>query len=198
MKLWFTSFTGHYHGTRRLLLGAAIMIFLGFVPPAGAQGGIPSKLAAGEIVVSTQDVPGSSLKRAEMTGIIDAPPEVVWQIITDVNNFKFFMPRTLNSMAVAAEKIPAIVQQRPSKAEEVEKLLGPTPANPASSRVPGGKYTVYLYSNLEFPWPCSNRWYIVKGQQDETQAAQQQYRSSWSLVIGNLLANSGPILPCPK
>jgi len=73
----------------------------------------------------------------------------------------------------------------------VEKLLPRTPANPASYRVPGGKYTVFHYSNLDFPFPCSNRWYIVKGINDETQAAQNSYHLSWSLVIGNLKENSG-------
>jgi len=126
-----------------------------------------------------------------MLGIIDASPEIVWQVITDVNNFKDFMPRTLNSMAVAPEKVPLIVKSKPSRAEEVEHLLGPIPADPATYRIPGGKYTVYLYANLNFPWPCSNRWYIIKGQNDETQAAQHRYQSSWSLVTGNLKENSG-------
>src|SRR5574340_561247 len=31
--------------------------------------------------------------------------EIVWQVISDLNNFKHFMPRMLNSMAVAPEKI---------------------------------------------------------------------------------------------
>ena len=72
-------------------------------------------------------------------------PETVWRVITDVNNFRFFMPRTLTSMAVPAEKIPLILQRRPSRAEEVEALLGPIPADPAGYRVPGGKYDSYLY-----------------------------------------------------
>ncbi len=124
-------------------------------------------------------------------GVVDAPPEIVWQVITDINNFKNFMPRTLNSMAVAPEKIPLIMQKRPTRAEEVEKLLGPIPADPASYRIPGGTYTVYSYSNLDLPWPCNNRWYIIKGLRDETRAAQHYYHTSWSLVTGNLRENSG-------
>jgi hypothetical protein len=126
-----------------------------------------------------------------MIGIIDASPEIVWQVTTDVNNIKYFMPRTLNSMAVAAEKVPLIVKSRPSRAEEVEHLLGPTPADPATYRIPGGKYIVFLYSNLDLPWPCSNRWYLLKGQNDEPLAAEHLYHSSWSLVTGNLNENSG-------
>ena len=168
-----------------------IIFFPGFALCAGAPDGLHSRLAAGEIIVTTKEDPGASLISSEMTGVIDAPPEIVWQVITDVNNFKYFMPRTLKSMAVPAEKIPLILQRRPSRAKEVEALLGPIPADPASYRIPGGKYSAYHYSNLDFPWPCSNRWYILKGLYDETSAAQHRYHSSWSLVIGNMRENSG-------
>jgi ribosome-associated toxin RatA of RatAB toxin-antitoxin module len=191
MKLWFTAFIGPRLGAWMLLLGAAAILTLGLAPQAGAQEEIRNKLDRGEVIVSAREEPGSPVKHAEMTGIIDASPEVVWQVITDVNSFKYFMPRTLNSMAVAPEKIPEIVKKKPTQAKEVEKLLGPTFIDPAKYRVPGGKYTVYHYSNLDFPWPCSNRWYILKGIQDETQAAQHHYHTSWSLVIGNLKTNSG-------
>jgi ribosome-associated toxin RatA of RatAB toxin-antitoxin module len=191
MRLWFRSLTGHGPGIRVVLFGTALIFALGVAAQAGTGEAIRSRLDNGEIIVAAKDTPDSSSQGAEMTAIINAPPEVVWKIITDVNSFKFFMPRTINSMAVAAEKIPGIVLKHPTQAEEVEKLIGPTPANPADSRIPGGKYTVYHYSNLKFPWPCSNRWYIIKGIQDETRAAQHYYHGSWSLVIGNLKTNSG-------
>jgi hypothetical protein len=191
MRLWLTYLTGNCLRAWRILLGAAIIISLGFGPQTKAEEEIRSRLDRGEVIVSAREVPGSSLKHAKMTAIIKAPPEVVWQVITAVNEFRFFMPQTLKSMAVDPEKVPMIVQKQPTKAEEVEKLLGPTPADPASYRVPGGKYTIYHYSHLNFPWPCNNRWYIVKSMQDETGAAQHDYRLTWSLVIGNLKENSG-------
>jgi ribosome-associated toxin RatA of RatAB toxin-antitoxin module len=191
MSLRFKSFTEHCPGVWMVLLGVAFVLTLGFAAQAGTGEVIRSRLDKGEIIVAAHDTPDSSLKSVEMTAIINAPPEIVWQIITDVNNFKSFMPRTKASMAVAPEKIPLILQKKPTRAQEVEKLIGPTPANPASSRIPGGKYTIYHFSNLDFPWPCSNRWYIVKSVQDETRAAQHDYHITWSLVIGNLKENSG-------
>jgi ribosome-associated toxin RatA of RatAB toxin-antitoxin module len=178
--------------------GLALLISLVFAPAVGAQNGeVRQKLKAGEIIVSSQEVPGTSSKRGEVMGVIDAAPEIVWRVITDINNFKYFMPKTLNSMAVTPEKLASILQCRPSRAKEVEQLLGPIPANPADSRIPGGKYTVYLYSHLDFPWPCHNRWYIIKLQQDETRAGQQRYHSSWLLVTGDLKENSGEWLVEP-
>lgn len=191
MKLSLTTFTARWLKAGLVLGGAAIFAAFSFVPQAGAQVGMGSKLAAGEIIVSTQEEQGSSLKHAEMTAIINAPPEIVWQIITEVNAYKFFMPRTIASMAVAPEMVPEIVNKKPTRAEEVEKLLPRTPANPASYRIPGDIYTVYHYSNLNFPFPCNNRWYIVKVINNETRAGQHAYHLSWSLVIGNLKENSG-------
>lgn len=177
--------------SRIFLASTGIIISLGLALAAGARDEARDQLAAGEIIASSQEVPGTCLKRGEVVGVVEAAPEIVWQVINDSNNFKYFMPRTLNSMTVAAEKLDSILQKRPERAEEVEALLGPIPTDPAGGRRPGGKYTVYLYSHLDFPWPCNSRWYIIKLLQDETRAAQQCYRSSWSLVTGNLRENSG-------
>jgi hypothetical protein len=176
-------------GLALALWGAVILAALGPASPAGAQAGIQSKLAAGEIIVTNQTKPGSPILRAQMTAIIKAPPEVVWQIITDLNHFQDFMPNTLASMVVPAAKIQGILLQTPITAKQVEELIGPTPA--PLPRVPGGKYVVYHYSDLDLPWPCADRWYIVKEVMDETRAAQHYYQSSWSLVIGNVKKNSG-------
>jgi ribosome-associated toxin RatA of RatAB toxin-antitoxin module len=197
MRPWFRSITEYCPEVWMILLGAGLILSLGFAAQAGTDEVIRSRLDKGEIIVAAKDTADSSLKHAEMTAIINAPPEIVWQVITDVNSFKYFMPRTSSSMAVAPEKIPLILQKKPTRAQEVEQILGPTPANPANSRIPGGKYTIYHYSNLDFPWPCSNRWYIVKSMQDETHAAQHDYHISWSLVIGNLKENSGEWILTP-
>jgi hypothetical protein len=191
MRLWLTSWAEGWLRAGLLLWGAAIILALGFAAQAATGEEMRCRLDKGEIIVAAQDTSDSSLKSAEMTAIINAPPEIVWQIITDLNSFKFFMPRTQASVAVAPEKVPEIVNLKPTRAEEVEKLLPLTPANPANYRIPGGKYTVFHYSNLDFPFPCRNRWYIVKGVNDETRGAQHYYHLSWSLVIGNLKENSG-------
>ncbi len=173
------------------MLFTGTILFPGLALGAVAPNDLNLRLAAGKIIVTTEKDPGTSVIHAEMIGVIDDSPEIVWRVITDVNNFKYFMPRTLKSMAVPAQKIPLILQRHPCRAEEVEALIGPVPANPASYRISGGKYSAYHYSRLDLPWPCSNRWYILKGLYDETQAAQHRYHSSWSLVIGNMQENSG-------
>lgn len=174
-----------------LLLAAGVIFAPVFATAAGTEDEVGHQLKAGEIVTTAKEVKGTSVKRGEVMGVINASPEIVWQVITDINSYKNFMPRTLNSMAVAADKVPLIVQRKPDSAADVEQLIGPLPAGTATARVPGGKYISYLYSHLNFPWPCKNRWYIIKLSQDETRAAQHCYHSSWSLVIGNLRENLG-------
>ncbi len=180
-----------YFGVWILLCYTGIIFSPGLAHCGDTQDDLDHRLAAGEIIVSTKEVSEKSSKYAEMMGVVNAPPEIVWQVINDVNNFKNFMPRIRNSMAVAPEKIPLIMERKPTRAKEAEQLLGPIPADPASYCIPGGIYTVYSYSNLDLPWPCKNRWYILKGLRDETRADQHYYHSSWSLIIGNLRENSG-------
>jgi len=169
------------------VLGAAAFFF----PSPTFSADSPDRLASGEIVSFCEDVPGTSQKRGEVKGVIDAPPEIVWQVITDVNNYKDFMPRTLKSMAVRPERLKGILEKKPVTPKEVEALLDPAPPDPASYRVPARKYLIYLYSLLDFPWPISNRWYIIKILQDETLCARHIYKSNWSLEIGNLRENCG-------
>lgn len=150
-----------------------------------------SRLAAGEIIASSDNLPGSTAKRGEVTGVVDAPPEMVWRVISDVNHFQEFMPRTLKSQVVTPEKVQEVLQKKPTQPQEVEKILGPTPPDPALFRIPGRKYLEYLYGHVGLPWPLNDRWYILKMQRDESQASQRRYTSSWSLIIGNLQENRG-------
>jgi ribosome-associated toxin RatA of RatAB toxin-antitoxin module len=186
--------SGFRQGTKAALV-VALILSLGFATRALAEDDMNRKLAAGDIIVSSHAVPGSDVQEAKMTAIIKAPPQVVWQIVTDINHFKDFMPQTRNSMVIAADKIPELLRKTPASAEEVEKILGPTPA--AVPHQPGKKYTVYHYSDLHLPWPCNNRWYVLKGTMDETRSAQHIYRSSWKLLFGNIKKDSGEWLLQP-
>lgn len=55
------------------------------------------KLAAGEIFVEGVPVTGSDEPEVILTGVIDAPPEVVWELLEDCNHYKDTMPRIVQS-----------------------------------------------------------------------------------------------------
>ena len=54
-------------------------------------------LKEGKIVAVLEDIPGSPVKIGKGMGIILYPPAVVMQVITDLNNYKEFMPFTKDS-----------------------------------------------------------------------------------------------------
>jgi carbon monoxide dehydrogenase subunit G len=159
-------------------------------PSLGAD--YSSRLAAGQIITHVSQVPGSAAaRRGEVIGVVDASPEKVWQVVIDANNFEKFLPRMIRSKLVRSDELKTILQVRPKKASEAEALLGLSPPDIAHFRTPGGKYTGYFYGHVEVPWPVGNRWYIVKVQWDETQAARHIYTCSWSFIIGSLRENKG-------
>ena len=112
-------------------------------------------------------------------------------MITEVDHFQEFMPRTLKSLVVTPEQLTEVLKTRPTNASQVECFLGQSPTTSQAYRLAGRHWMVYLYSLLDFPWPVHNRWYIIKISNNETQAASQRYFSSWSLKIGNLKENCG-------
>ncbi len=166
-------------------------VFSGFLPQAAVGADPSSRLAAGEIIFSFEEVPGSGLRKGRVTGVVAAPPAKVWEVVTDANNFQFFMPRMLRSRLVRQEELNRILQTSPTSAGAVEAILSSSPPDLAHFRVPGQKYSGYLYGHVKVPWPLGNRWYVLKVQWDESQAARHIYTSSWSLLTGNLKENKG-------
>jgi ribosome-associated toxin RatA of RatAB toxin-antitoxin module len=159
--------------------------------PCSVLGADFCRLAAGEIVTYAVDVPGSGAKRGEATGVVDAPPEKVWQVVTDANNFPEFLPRIIKSRLVRFEELKRILQERPSSAFEAEAMFSSSPPDLSLFRIPGQKYTGYFYGHFQLPWPIRDRWYIVRVKWDETQANRQIYTCSWSLLVGNMREYSG-------
>ena len=49
------------------------------------------------IIKKSKSLSGTNLKEAIGIGLIDAVPSVIWDVITDYNNYKDFMPRTAKS-----------------------------------------------------------------------------------------------------
>ncbi len=163
----------------------------GFIPLSTWGADLHSRLATGEIIFHSVKVSGSSARRGEVTGVINAPPEKVWQVITDANQFQEFMPITIKSRLVRPDELKIIQEKQPTTTADVEALLGPTPPDQAFFRVPGQKYTGSFYGLMDVPFPLGDRWYLVTVLWNETQAARQIYTASWSFLTGNLRDYSG-------
>ena len=169
-----------------------IILFLsGFAALGRTQKDVDVRLKEGEIIAHSEDVAGTRVKKGTVTGVINVPPEVVWQVITDNNNFRKFMPRTIESLIVTEENVAKILKMNPQKPSQIKKLLNTKASSPERYRSLGKKRVVYFYSLLDFPWPVSNRWYIIKINRDETRMKEHIYIDSWDLEIGNLKTNQG-------
>jgi uncharacterized protein YndB with AHSA1/START domain len=55
--------------------------------------------------------------------VVDTPPAKVWEAVTDANNFRFFLPRMINSRLVRFEELQKIMRERPASAAGVEALF---------------------------------------------------------------------------
>lgn len=56
-----------------------------------------SKLDQGEILVTTSNIKGSDVPKATVRAVVDAPPEKVWGIVSNCENYKTNMPRIASS-----------------------------------------------------------------------------------------------------
>lgn len=175
----------------------AALIIWGFFPYPAPGADIQTRLAAGEIIVHSAEVPGSAVKKGEAIGVVDASPARVWEVVTDANNFQEFLPRMVRSRLVRFEELRRILEERPGSAAAAEALLSAEPPELAIFRIPARKYLGYFYGHLEVPWPLRDRWYIVRVQWDETQGERGIYNCSWSLVAGNLREYYGEWLVKP-
>jgi ribosome-associated toxin RatA of RatAB toxin-antitoxin module len=168
-----------------------VLAVWGFAPCSTWGSDFLKRLAAGEIITYSGKAPGSAARGGEATGMVAASPEKVWQVVTDANNYQEFLPKMIRSRLVRFEELRKILQEQPANAFEVEAILSSSPPDLAVFRIPGQRYIGYFYGHLEVPWPLRERWYIVRVQWDESQAARQIYTCSWSLVVGNLREYSG-------
>ncbi|TXD36223.1 hypothetical protein FRC98_13955 [Lujinxingia vulgaris] len=85
----------------RHALGTALLLTLTLA--ASLASANDEKLAAGEILVETQDVSGSDIPRMIVTGVIDASPADVWKIVSDCGNYSRTMPRIKESRMVSRD-----------------------------------------------------------------------------------------------
>ncbi|MBL8954482.1 MAG: hypothetical protein JNK82_27130 [Myxococcaceae bacterium] len=61
------------------------------------------RLAAGEVIITSDKVEGSDMPRVTAVGVIDAPPEKVWAIVEDCANYSKNMVRIGESKLISRE-----------------------------------------------------------------------------------------------
>jgi ribosome-associated toxin RatA of RatAB toxin-antitoxin module len=59
----------------------------------------------GDIKVTTRPFPNSPIPEATVTAVVDAPPDVVWSLVSDCANYKRTMPSIADSVEVKRETL---------------------------------------------------------------------------------------------
>ncbi len=143
-------------------------------------------LKKGEVVKWLEPVKGTEVKKGVAIGIVNASPEDIWAVLHQNNDFKAFMPRTIESILVDPSAIPGAVALKFDHNTPDPKALIKYLRQHRAEKMTGT--TGYFFSLLNMPWPLVNRWYIIKLEDFVTSGRWFQH---WTMVMGNVKTNNG-------
>lgn len=141
----------------------------------------------GTVTVKVEKLPDCDTRRGEATGVVDAPPETVWKVISDYNEHKNFMPGILECFAIDPEALKLIERISADELRTLESQLRAHKTNDTVGKV------VYIYGVGDFPWPMPNKRYVLKVVRDR-----ERWTAHATMVIGQMKVNesSWELEPC--
>ncbi len=141
----------------------------------------------GKIVVTQPEIYYPGVLCGKVMGVIDAPIDQVWMVLSDYNHFYQFLPRLPVTFIVDKKAVDEINQKLHWEREELEAVLDQYRLNEVMSD------TVYFYNVLDMPFPVGDRWYLL-----EMVRFPAQYTVRWRMVLGNMVINDGmwELSPC--
>lgn len=141
---------------------------------------IHTKLIKGKVVTQIIKLPNSGAHKCQAMGVVYAPIEKVWDVISDYNHFKDFMPRISESFVVNPSELKKILDVKINDWPKFEKDL----RNYKREQVEGD--LIYFYNRFNMPWPMKDRYYILKMVQHP-----EKFTFRWTQFIGNTKVNDG-------
>jgi hypothetical protein len=138
------------------------------------------KLAEGEIFSYIQLLPNSKTHRCELMGLIQAPIQTVWNVISDYSRYHEFMPRTPVTFLVDPEALNSRQEKNIANWNQFEKELMDFRVNEY------GDNPFYFYNRFQMPFPLKDRHYILK-----IERFPEIFRSQWNEILGNTRVNRG-------
>ncbi|MFQ5721483.1 MAG: SRPBCC family protein [Candidatus Aminicenantales bacterium] len=149
------------------------------------------KLKKGKIVAQISKLPESNTYNCKAMGIVYAPRQLLWRILSDYNNFKYFMPNIKESFVVSSdglEAFPEIKNNQVKDWPQLEKKL----LKFKQLEIENNPF--YFYNRFNLPWPLKDRYYILK-----MKRLPEDFTFSWTLYAGNTKINEGSwqLIPFP-
>lgn len=81
-------------------IAAPTIVLSLFLIPALALANTTDRLDDGEVIVTSEDVDGFDDPRITVQGVIDVPPQRVWDVVSDCNIYEDVMPSTEEARVV--------------------------------------------------------------------------------------------------
>lgn len=164
-------------------------------PPQTKEEKYHHRLQHYEILTRSEDDYEGSKGKVWSEGLIDAPPEKVWEVAMDANHWHHFLPNMAESKVVSPELSKVLHALTPqerlqSSLEEWRKKFE-TMKRGSPQRRKGGRWDFDNFEILSFPWPVGDRWYVNHIDADETGRAQGRYRRDFHLMMGQLKYEEG-------
>ena len=178
-----------FEAARKLTMIILVIFFIfsflraGFFPDFPQKKDVLEKLKKGKIVAQISKFPEVNTYKCEAMGIVYAPRQLLWRILSDYNNFKYFMPNIKESFMVSPEGLEAFPEIRENQIEDWQQLEKKL-LRFKQQEISGN--TFYFYNCLNLPWPLKDRYYILKMKRKP-----EEFTFSWTLYAGNTKVNEG-------
>lgn len=135
-------------------------------------------LRRGELIVDITRKPGCDTRVGKVTGVIDAPRERVWKVISDYNEHKKFMPNLLECFVLRPEALELLEGVLPEDLSSLEGQLREYKCDD----LPGS--IVYTYGMGDFPWPMPNKRYVLRIERDA-----YRFTARANMLVGEMKVN---------
>ena len=142
---------------------------------------------------------GSSGIHAAMRAWYPYPAEKVFEVITNVNRFPLIHKNYKEAFTISLETFEEVSEKKPKTFKELSLILKDKKIPPFSERKKKEEWKSFVYLNMDFPWPISNRWMIQKIEVDESDARKDRYRYVYKMKLGTFKTLKGywELLPIP-
>jgi hypothetical protein len=171
-----------------LILALAMLLWAGFINieadeifgSSSVIDDLIGNLDSGEILVSRLEDGSKNLISGRAAGIIDAPVDRVWAVLSDYNNYQKFMPRLTETYMVDAGVINELKSRKDWTRDQFEALLDSYRTDEV--REDG----FFFYNVMDMPFPFPDFWFLLKMERNPS-----LHSFNWTMVYGNMLVNEG-------
>jgi len=128
-----------------------------------------------------------------MEAVIEAPPELIWKLWIETNNWGTYRIPFLRDSRTVTEEIATAVGST-QQADKFYQILDGRVFDSNADRREGKVWSSYFFQYYNVKWPFTDRWTICKVSNDERESDKGIYKAQWSHVAGNVRTLEGTLL----